>query len=92
MPPRNSTTTTPACYALTTPGLEGLAAAEIRDRLGGEILKSTSGMVVFRVEDIDSRLLDLNTVEGEEHGLSDVWVNQEEHHDHGGDELSSEFL
>jgi 23S rRNA G2445 N2-methylase RlmL len=63
MPPRNSTTTAPACYALTTPGLEGLAAAEIRDRLGGEILKSTSGMVVFRVEDIDSRLLDLNTVE-----------------------------
>jgi len=36
--------------------------------------------------------VDLNTVEGEEHGLGYVWVDQKEYHDHGGDKLSSKFL
>ncbi len=63
MPPRKSSAPTPACYAQTIPGLEKIASSEILSRLGGEILKTSPGLVVFRPEDIDSELLNLRTVE-----------------------------
>ena len=44
--------TLPACYALTQPGLESVAAEEIERDLGGEIKKTSRGVVVFRVDDI----------------------------------------
>lgn len=53
----------PACYAQTTPGLESVAGAEIRERLGGEIIKTSPGLVVFRVDSIDPDILQLQTVE-----------------------------
>ncbi|MBU6295958.1 MAG: methyltransferase domain-containing protein [Planctomycetes bacterium] len=62
-PRRSAETRNPACYAQTTPGLETVAAAEIRERLGGEIVRTASGLVVFRVEEVDERLLELQTVE-----------------------------
>ena len=63
MPARRPANKTPACYAQTTPGLESVAASEIREKLGGEIIKTSPGMVVFRVEEIDDRLLRLQTIE-----------------------------
>jgi 23S rRNA G2445 N2-methylase RlmL len=63
MPARRPANKTPACYAQTTSGLESVAASEIREKLGGEIIKTSPGMVVFRVEEIDDRLLRLQTIE-----------------------------
>jgi 23S rRNA G2445 N2-methylase RlmL len=48
---------------MVQPGLESVAAEEIEHDLGGEVKKTTRGIVVFRVGDIDRRLLDLRTVE-----------------------------
>jgi 23S rRNA G2445 N2-methylase RlmL len=45
------------------PGLEPLAAEEIERALGGEVKKTGSGIVVFRVSEIDERLLQLRTTE-----------------------------
>ncbi len=55
--------TLPACYATVLPGLEDVAADEIHKRLGGEIKKSSRGVVVFRLDDISRRVLTLRTTE-----------------------------
>ena len=51
----------PACYALVHPGLEPVAADEIERELGGQVKRSGRGVVVFRVEEVDARLLSLRT-------------------------------
>jgi tRNA (guanine6-N2)-methyltransferase len=53
----------PACYAMVHPGLETIAAEEIERDLGGEVKKTGFGIVVFRVPQIDERLLQLRTTE-----------------------------
>jgi tRNA (guanine6-N2)-methyltransferase len=53
----------PACYAMVQPGLEPVAADEIERDLGGEVKKTSPGLVVFRVAAIDESLLRLRTVE-----------------------------
>jgi 23S rRNA G2445 N2-methylase RlmL len=53
----------PACYALVVPGLEPVAAEEIADDLGGEIKRTTRGLVVFRVDEVSDALLRLRTTE-----------------------------
>jgi tRNA (guanine6-N2)-methyltransferase len=58
-----TTESLPACYVLSQPGLESVAAEEIRSELGGDIKKTTPGAVVFRVPQIDQDLLQLRTVE-----------------------------
>jgi len=52
----------PPCYALVWPGLEQVAADEISD-WGGEVKKTSRGVVVFRSERIDRELLRLRTTE-----------------------------
>lgn len=52
-----------ACFAATVPGLEALAAAELEEKLGADIRKRQSGLVVFRVPEADQRLLELRLVE-----------------------------
>lgn len=54
---------TPPCFALVQPGLEPVVADEIVRDLGGEVKKSSRGVVVFRVPQIDERLLSLRTSE-----------------------------
>ncbi|MSU80598.1 MAG: methyltransferase domain-containing protein [Gemmataceae bacterium] len=54
---------TPACYAMVHEGLESIAAEEIAQSLGGEIKRLGSGLVVFRVPEIDRSILTLRTVE-----------------------------
>src|SRR5207248_6081879 len=53
----------PACYAMVHEGLEGIAAEEIAQSLGGKVKRSGGGIVVFRVNDIDRDLLRLRTTE-----------------------------
>jgi tRNA (guanine6-N2)-methyltransferase len=53
----------PACYALVHPGLEEVAAEEIAEDLGGKVKRTTPGLVVFRVPEVDERLLRLRTTE-----------------------------
>jgi len=53
----------PACYAITLPGLESVAADEITRDLGGEIKKAERGIVLFRVNEITPDLLKLRCVE-----------------------------
>lgn len=53
----------PACYATVQPGLEEIAADEIARDLGGEVKRTGRGVVVFRAEPIDARLLSLRTTE-----------------------------
>src|SRR5262245_56354895 len=53
----------PACYALVHPGLEEVAADEIERDARGEVRKTSNGVVVFRVDTIDERLLRLRTTE-----------------------------
>jgi 23S rRNA G2445 N2-methylase RlmL len=53
----------PPCYAVVLPGLEEVAADEISRDLGGVVKLTSRGIVVFRVEEIDGRLLSLRTVE-----------------------------
>jgi 23S rRNA G2445 N2-methylase RlmL len=48
---------------LTVPGLEAITAQEIEEDLGGVVKKTASGMVVFRVEPLDGRVLELRTAE-----------------------------
>jgi tRNA (guanine6-N2)-methyltransferase len=53
----------PPCYALVQPGLEPVASEEIARDLGGEVKRTGRGLVVFRVPEINDRLLGLRTVE-----------------------------
>jgi tRNA (guanine6-N2)-methyltransferase len=53
----------PSCFALTIPGIEKVAAEEIKDVLAAEIKRTLPGMVVFRAARIDKQLLALRTVE-----------------------------
>jgi 23S rRNA G2445 N2-methylase RlmL len=53
----------PACYALVIPGLEAVAAEEISQTLSGDIKRTQPGIVVFRMPEIDARLLELRTTE-----------------------------
>lgn len=53
----------PACYAITLPGLESVAADEITRDLGGEVKKTERGVVLFRVDEIGPELLKLRCVE-----------------------------
>jgi 23S rRNA G2445 N2-methylase RlmL len=53
----------PPCYAVVHPGLEPIAAEEIERDLDGEVKKTGPGFVVFRVPEIDERLLSLRTTE-----------------------------
>ena len=64
MPQRRATSETlPPCYAIVHPGLEEIAGEEIMRDLGGEVKRTTRGLVVFRVPEIGPRLLRLRTVE-----------------------------
>ena len=54
---RSPTAAPPPCYAMVHPGLEAIAAEEIEQDLGGEVKKTGRGIVVFRVPEIDERLL-----------------------------------
>ncbi|MBY0231287.1 MAG: methyltransferase domain-containing protein [Gemmataceae bacterium] len=60
---RHETPTLPALFAVVLPGLEEVAAEEIEKRLGGEVKKTSRGVVVFRLEAIDRRVLSLRTTE-----------------------------
>ena len=53
----------PACYAMVHPGLEEVAAEEIRTELGGAIKRAENGFVVFRLKEIDRSILQLRTTE-----------------------------
>jgi 23S rRNA G2445 N2-methylase RlmL len=53
----------PSCFALVIPGLEKVAAEEIKDVLAAEIKRTLPGMVVFRPVEINKQLLALRTVE-----------------------------
>jgi tRNA (guanine6-N2)-methyltransferase len=53
----------PPCYALVHPGLEAVAAEEIESDLDGEVKKTGPGIVVFRLPEIDERVLKLRTTE-----------------------------
>jgi 23S rRNA G2445 N2-methylase RlmL len=48
---------------MVIPGLESVAAEEIRADLDGDVRKTGRGFVVFRVGEIDERVLTLRTVE-----------------------------
>jgi 23S rRNA G2445 N2-methylase RlmL len=61
--PRRPSSDTPPCYAIVQPGLEPVAADEIERDFGGEVKKTARGVVVFRVPNIDTDLLELRTVE-----------------------------
>jgi tRNA (guanine6-N2)-methyltransferase len=53
----------PALYAHVHPGLEPVAADEISRDVGGEVKRSGRGVVVFRVNSITDKLIDLRTTE-----------------------------
>lgn len=53
----------PALFAFTVPGLEGILATEIEEELGGIVKKQFTGTVVFRLDEIDRRVLRLKTAE-----------------------------
>jgi 23S rRNA G2445 N2-methylase RlmL len=53
----------PACYALTVPGLEQIAAQEIQEHLSAEIKRVAPGLIVFRPPEVSRDLLALRTVE-----------------------------
>jgi tRNA (guanine6-N2)-methyltransferase len=63
MSARRSQDTAPSAYAVVQPGLEEIAADEIASALGGEVKRIGSGIVVFRVAEIDSAVLQLKTTE-----------------------------
>ncbi len=45
------------------PGLEEIAAEEVERDLGGEVRRTAEGLVVFRLDEIDGRVLGLRTTE-----------------------------
>jgi 23S rRNA G2445 N2-methylase RlmL len=53
----------PACYAMVIPGLESVAKDEITRDLGGDVKKTSEGLIIFRVPEINDSLLRLRTVE-----------------------------
>jgi 23S rRNA G2445 N2-methylase RlmL len=53
----------PPLYATVIPGLESIAAEELGDELGAEIKRTAPGMVVFRLDEVDSSVLRLRTTE-----------------------------
>src|SRR2546423_817644 len=53
----------PPCYAIVFPGLESLAEEEIAKELGGEVRRSEPGLVVFRIPQITSHVLQLRMTE-----------------------------
>ena len=53
----------PPLYAMTHGGIESIAADEITRDLGGEVKKTSRGLVVFRVEDLSDAVLKLRTTE-----------------------------
>lgn len=53
----------PPLYAMTHAGLEPIAADEITRDVGGEVKKTTRGLVVFRVNALSPELLQLRTTE-----------------------------
>jgi tRNA (guanine6-N2)-methyltransferase len=53
----------PPLYAMVHGGLEPVAADEITRDLGGEVKKSTRGVIVFRVDAVTPDLLKLRTTE-----------------------------
>src|SRR5262249_27490888 len=53
----------PPCYAVAFPGLEEVTADEITRDLGGQVRKTGSGFVVFRIEPLDAEVLKLRTTE-----------------------------
>ena len=55
--------TLPAFYATVIPGLEPIAADEIQKDLGGEIKKVSKGVVVFRLDSVTPKLLQLRCTE-----------------------------
>lgn len=63
MPKRREVGPLPPCYAMVLPGLEPVAEDEITHDLGGEVKKTSRGLVVFRVPQIDASLLQLRTTE-----------------------------
>src|SRR5438128_3628714 len=60
---RSAALTSIACFGTTVPGLEGLAASELEEKLGAEIRRQDEGVVFFRVEEVDRRLLRLRLLE-----------------------------
>jgi 23S rRNA G2445 N2-methylase RlmL len=53
----------PPCYAIVFPGLEEVASEEVATVLSGEVKRSAPGLMVFRVPQLDSSVLQLRTVE-----------------------------
>lgn len=53
----------PALYAMTHGGLEPIAADEITRELGGDVKKTSRGVVVFRLDALTPDLLKLRTTE-----------------------------
>jgi tRNA (guanine6-N2)-methyltransferase len=53
----------PPCYATVFPGLEEIAAEEIEGDLTGQVKRKATGLVVFRVAQVDSSVLQLRTIE-----------------------------
>lgn len=53
----------PPLYAMTHAGIETVAADEITRDLGGEVKKTSRGLVVFRVEDLTDAVQKLRTTE-----------------------------
>lgn len=61
--PQRTTAELPALYATVMPGLEDAAAGEIEKVLGGTVKRTGPGIVVFRLDEIDDRVLRLRTTE-----------------------------
>jgi tRNA (guanine6-N2)-methyltransferase len=53
----------PPLYAMTQGGIETVAADEITRDLGGEVKKTTRGLVVFRLDELTDTVLSLRTTE-----------------------------
>src|SRR5262249_30308654 len=53
----------PACYAMVIPGVEGVAADEIRARLNAGVTRTAPGLVVLRPAAIDRAIFSLRTTE-----------------------------
>lgn len=60
---QRSNSQVPACYARVLPGLEQVAAEEIKKDFNGQIKRTGPGLVVFRVDQIHRDLLRLRTTE-----------------------------
>ena len=51
--------TTPPCYAMVHPGLEQVAAEELKEKLDSDIRKTLPGFVIFRPGFFHSNLLQI---------------------------------